>query len=184
MLAVVVPTTSNVAASGLCERSANPVARAAIRPGRRPALRTSVSASNVGGMSEPNGPRTEIVLLNCAPARSTHLVVALSHRVAPARTSGAEVTVKPDLLGWPMRRQQLEYGSGLHGLDQIVVESRLRGSPTVSILTVTGDGDEERARRPRELHELTGGFVSVHAVHAHVEEDDLRPEGGRAVPPV
>src|SRR5260370_41836302 len=109
-------------------------------------------------MSEPNGPRTEIVLLNCAPARSTPLVVALSHRVAPARTSGAEVTVKPDLLGWPMRRQQLEYGSGLHGLDQIVVESRLRGSPTVSILTVTGDGHEDRARRARGVPGKPGRF--------------------------
>src|SRR5229473_62669 len=66
-------------------------------------------------------------------------------------------------------------------LDEELVQAGVVCPVAVRLLAVTRQGHEQRVLEPRDLAELPGGLVAVHARHGDIEKDDLWLKGFRDV---
>src|SRR5438270_2873536 len=83
--------------------------------------------------------------------------------------------------------EQEDQGLEIDGLDQVMVEPRLAGPPSVLLMTVAGDGDDAGVPAAVLGPEHAGDLVAVHPRQPDVEQHHLGPEragrleGGLAV---
>src|SRR5262245_59494021 len=88
-------------------------------------------------------------------ARRTPAACQLAPEMLPRLAEGAEQFIEP---------------SGVHRLDEMVVEARILGPPPVALLPVAGHGDEAHPLQPLLLPQAAGDLVAVHPRQADVQQ--------------
>src|SRR5690554_6639042 len=80
-----------------------------------------------------------------------------------------------------MRREQLAQRLVTDGLHEVGVESSRMRAGTVVVLAPAGHRDDENVPAPRLRAYRTARVVTVHPGEPEVEQDQLGPEGARAL---
>src|SRR5262249_15885946 len=116
-------------------------------------------------------------LAGARPCPSPFSVPARTEARPPGGCSGrvdaARPCSGPDSAGSSRRTaEDGPQGVVVHGLGQLVVESRLF-APLVVVFAIAGGGDDDGVAEPGIGAELTGDLVAVHAGEDDVEEHEL-----------
>ena len=62
----------------------------------------------------------------------------------------------------------------IHGLDEVMIEARLSRLAAVFLLAPAGQGNDDNAAEFGLQADLPDDFITVHARHANIEQDDGR----------